>query len=146
MVEEKLHREVPVIVAAVHDDLKTGVEAFKADLGDPDAGGFRAILHDSIETLVGQKKKLLLIIKSEGQTPSGAMYDAVLKAQAEVRKLRDSARLLDAIPPTLDKLLEAHEALKSPTDASARAKIQAFFERAKDLQAIASDLRSAAMS
>jgi hypothetical protein len=142
MVEQKLNREIPTIVSGVHENLKAGVDAFKADLGDPASGGFRAIMNDSIEVLVGQKTKLLIVLKQEGTTPKADLYNSVLRAQAEVRKLRQSERLLAAIPPALDRLLEAHEALKTPDSPVTLAKVEVFLARAKELQAIANSLES----
>jgi hypothetical protein len=142
MVDAKLNREIPIIVSGTHDDLAAGVAAFKADLGDPAAGGFRAIMHDTIGILIGQKKKLLLVLKKEPTTSKAALYNAVLEAQAQVRELRKSERLLSAIPPALDNLLIAHAALKTPNDQTTLGKIEIFFQRAKELQAIANDLNS----
>ena len=50
--------------------------------------------------------------------------------------------LLAAIPPALDKLLVAHEALKTPESQVTLAKVEVFFARAKELQAIANSLES----
>ena len=142
LVEEKLNREIPIIVSGVHDDLKAGVNAFKADLGDPNSGGFRAIMNDSVEILIGQKKQVLLVLKQEGATPKAGLYDAVLEAQEQVRELRQSERLLAAIPPALDRLLEAHEALETPQNPLTLSKIEIFLARAQELQAIANSLSS----
>lgn len=142
MIDAKLNREIPKIVSGVHDDLAAGVAAFKADLGDPGKGGFRTIMRDTIKNLTGQKKKLLLVLKREARTSKASLYRAVLEAQAEVRQLHKSERLLAAIPRALDKLLSAHEALKTPTDGTTLGKIEIFFERAKELQAIANGLNS----
>ncbi|MEH6629819.1 MAG: hypothetical protein V7776_03280 [Halopseudomonas aestusnigri] len=142
MVEEKLNREIPKIVSSTHDDLKAGVEAFKKDLGDPKAGGFRSVLNDSVKILIGQKKKYLLVIKAEGKTSKAALYSEVLKAQAEVRKLKNTDRLLAAIPKTLDELIKAHKALMNPKDKTTLGKIEVFFDRAKELQAILKELKA----
>ncbi len=142
LVEEKLNREIPVIVSGVHEDLRAGVAAFKADLGDPTTGGFRAIMNDSIQLLIGQKKQFLLILKSKGGMSDADLYEAVLQAQTEVRELQRSERLLAAIPSALDKLVEAHAALQSPKNESTLGRIQIFFERAKELKAIADGLSS----
>lgn len=141
MVEAKLNREIPKIVAATHQDLKAGVDAFKADLGDRKTGGFRAILHDLVETQVGQEKKLLLILKADQRTSQAALHRAVLDAQTRVRQLRRSERMLDRIPAALDELLSAHEALLRPKDQSTLAKIEAFAKRAKELQWAVDSLR-----
>lgn len=142
MADAKLNREIPKIVSGVHGDLAAGIAAFKADLGEPSEGGFRAIMDDTFGNLIGQKKKLLLVLKKDPRTSEAALYDAVIEAQTQVRQLRKSERLLAAIPPALDKLLSAHEALKSPKDETTLGKIKVFFERAKELQAIANGLKS----
>ena len=142
MVEAKLNREIPKIVSAVHGDLAEGIKAFKADLGDAGSGGFRSIVNDTIANLSGQKKKLLLVLRQDGGMSKSALHDAVIQAQIEVRQLRKSERLLAAIPPALDKLLKAHAALRPPKDQTTRGKIEIFFGRAKELQAIANSLRS----
>ncbi len=141
MVDAKLDREVPKIVAAAHQDLKAGVEAFKADLGDRETGGFRSILHDLVEIRIGQQKKRLLALKAGKETSKAELYDAVLEAQSRVRKLRRAETLLDAVPAALDKLLSAHAALIKPKDPGTRAKIGIFKERAKQLWAIAEGLK-----
>jgi hypothetical protein len=142
LVEERLNREIPIIVSGVQNDLKAAVDAFKADLGNPDSGGFRSIMNDSVNTLIGQKKQLLLLLKQEGATPKADLYQSVLEAQEQVRELRQSERLLAAIPPALDRLLEAHEALETPEAPLTLSKIEIFFARAQELQAIANSLES----
>ena len=141
MVEAKLNREVPKIVAATHRDLKAGVDAFKADLGDRKTGGFRAILHDLVEKQIGQEKKLILILKADQRTSQAVLHRAILDAQARVRQLRRSERMLDRIPAALDELLSAHEALLRPKEQSTLAKIQAFALRAKELRWAVDGLR-----
>ncbi|WP_299617210.1 hypothetical protein [Pelagibius sp.] len=65
-----------------------------------------------------------------------------LEAQIEVRELKRSEGLLAAMPAALDTLAETQAELERAGDQTSYGKTQIFFERAKDLKAVADALNS----
>lgn len=143
LIDAKLNREIPPIVSATHESLKAGVEAFKADLGDPNAGGFRALMDDATKRLIGQEEILIALfaqdVKSIGKL---RLHQEILASQERIHALGDGDALLASLVPALDKMVEAHDALRTPGAATTLVHVNIFLDRVEEVQEAAKTLQS----
>ncbi|GLR79042.1 hypothetical protein HUE56_04415 (plasmid) [Azospirillum oryzae] len=143
LVDAKLNHEIPKIVSSTHENLKAGVEAFKADLGDPSAGGFRALMNDATKRLVGQETILIGTfaqdVKSIGKP---RLHDEIRESQGRIQALGNADMLLTSLVPALDEMLEAHEALRTPSVETTLSQVNLFLDRAEDLREAVNTFRA----